>query len=210
MLPGTRTEIAEGTGEIIFNGRHIMMGYLKNEAATSDTIDADGWCHSGDIGAIDDGLLKVTGRIKELLITGGGENVAPVPIEDTIKKHLPAISNVMVIGDKRKFLSCIVTLKTTPTPDGLSFTNQLDGAATKVADATTVEEAMASAEFKKYVEAGIAAANKEAVSNAQKVQKFIFVTKDFSVAGGELTPTMKLKRKVVSEMYATEIEAMYT
>merc|ERR1719450_1127988 len=106
-----------------------MMGYMRNEDATKETIDKDGYLHSGDIGAIDSGLLKITGRIKELIITAGGENVAPVPIEDAIKKHLPAVSNVMVVGDKRKFLSCIVTLKTTPTPDGLSFTSTLDGPA---------------------------------------------------------------------------------
>ena len=89
-----------GEGEICMRGRNIMMGYLKNEKATAETIDAQGYCHSGDRGKIDaDGFLRITGRIKELIITAGGENVAPVPIEDNFKLECPACSNIMMIGE---------------------------------------------------------------------------------------------------------------
>ena len=93
-------------------GRNIMMGYLFNEEKTGEAIDADGWLHSGDIGReLSNGYLKITGRIKELIITAGGENVPPVLIEDGIMEELPCISNAMLIGDRRKFLSCLLTLK---------------------------------------------------------------------------------------------------
>jgi long-chain-fatty-acid--CoA ligase ACSBG len=101
-----------GEGEICMRGRHIMMGYLKNDKATRETLDPEGYLHSGDLGIITDkGFLKITGRIKELIITAGGENVAPVPIEDNFKDAAPYVSNVMVIGDDKRFLSALVTFK---------------------------------------------------------------------------------------------------
>ena len=94
------------------SGRNVMMGYLFCEEKTKEAIDNDGWLHSGDIGCIDDsGYLKITGRIKEILITAGGENVPPLLIEDAIKEALPCVSNVMVVGDKKKFLCCLLTMK---------------------------------------------------------------------------------------------------
>merc|ERR1712072_724337 len=114
-MPGTEMKIDnpddEGNGEICFRGRHIMMGYLNNDQATAETIDGDGWLHSGDIGVVDKhGYLKITGRLKELIITAGGENVPPVLIENEIKKEIgDIVSNVIVIGDRKKFLSCLVT-----------------------------------------------------------------------------------------------------
>merc|ERR1719482_256360 len=89
------------------------MGYMKDEAKTQETIDKDGWLHSGDVGTIDkDNMLHITGRLKELIITAGGENIAPVPIEDKLKELCPAISNIMMVGDKRKYNVCIITVKT--------------------------------------------------------------------------------------------------
>ncbi len=115
-LTGMKTCIAEpdpdGNGEVLIYGRNVMMGYLFNEEKTKEAIDADGYLHSGDIGTeAADGFIKITGRIKELIITAGGENVPPVLIEDIIKEELPCVSNAMLIGDKRKFLSCLLTLK---------------------------------------------------------------------------------------------------
>lgn len=102
----------DGNGEICYRGRNIFMGYFKDEESTRNTIDKDGWLHSGDVGKLDKtGNLVITGRIKELIITAGGENVAPVLIEDEVKKNIPIVSNCMVIGDKRKYLSILLTLK---------------------------------------------------------------------------------------------------
>ena len=99
-------------GELCMMGRHVMMGYLFNEDKTAETFDSEGWLKSGDIATLDaDGFVSITGRIKELIITAGGENIPPVLIEDTIKSELPCVSNAIVIGDRRKFLSCILTLK---------------------------------------------------------------------------------------------------
>lgn len=201
----------EGEGEVCFRGRHIMMGYMKDPEKTREAIDPIGFLHSGDVGRIDEnGLLYITGRIKELIITAGGENVAPVPVEDAIKAELPAVSNVMMIGDRRKFNSCLITLKEEMDEKSGDFTGNLSGAALQVsAESKTVQQAMNDPVWKKYIQDGIDRANKQAVSNAQKIQKFTILPRDFSVPSGELTATLKLRRSVVSEMYAREIEALY-
>lgn len=205
----------DGNGEVCFRGRHIMMGYLNNEEKTKESIDDDGWLHSGDIGKVDeDGFLSITGRIKEMLITAGGENVPPVPIEDRVKDAMSIISNVMVIGDKRKFLSMLVTLKSgvdmatgVPTdkltPDVIAALEAIDS------KAKTVAEAIADEKLKPYFEAGLKQANKGATSNAQTVKKYTILPTDFSIPGGELGPTLKLKRPVVYQKYEAEMEAMY-
>lgn len=114
--PGTQMKIdnpdKDGEGEICMRGRNTMMGYLKNEKATIETIDSQGFVRSGDKGRIEkDGHLKITGRIKELIITAGGENVAPVPIEDNFKQLFPPCSNIMVVGEAQRFLACLITFK---------------------------------------------------------------------------------------------------
>lgn len=101
-----------GEGEILMRGRNTMMGYLKNEQATIDTIDAQGYIKSGDRGKIEkDGHLKITGRIKEIIIGAGGENIAPVPIEDNFKEACPACSNIMMVGEQQRFMSALITFK---------------------------------------------------------------------------------------------------
>ena len=102
-----------GEGEICFRGRNSFMGYLKNEQANREILDEDGYIHSGDIGRVDeDNYLKITGRVKELIITAGGENVAPVPIEEMLKNVCPVVSNAVLIGDDRKYLTMLITLQT--------------------------------------------------------------------------------------------------
>ena len=102
-----------------------MMGYMKDDKKTAEAIDSDGWLHSGDVGVMDnDGLLHITGRIKELIITAGGENIAPVPIEDKLKELCPAISNAMMVGDKRKYNVVLLTLKTVLDPRNPAFERQ--------------------------------------------------------------------------------------
>ena len=219
-LPGVELKIDHdpkrdkpGEGEVCFRGRHVMMGYMHDPAKTAESIDEDGWLHSGDVGRVDPdtNLLSITGRIKELIITAGGENIAPVPIEDKIKSLLPGISNVMMVGDKKKYNTCLITLRQVPdlaTEGG--FTDELFGNSLEVSPASkTVTAAKADPTWTAYIQKGIDEYNKVAVSNAQKIQKFTILDADFSVPGGELTATQKLKRAVVDKKYAAAIAAMY-
>jgi len=192
------------------------MGYMKDPKKTAEAIDADGWLHSGDVGMLDnDQLLHITGRIKELIITAGGENIAPVPIEEKLHELLPAISNVMMVGDQRKYNVCLLTLKTVINPETGISTGELAGDATRVSDAKTDMEAIEEAKVKGskwevYLSKGLAELNsKHSVSNAQKIQKYTILPGDVSEKGGELTPTQKLKRAFAAEKHAKVIDAMY-
>ena len=219
VLEGVEMLIAnpdkDGNGEICFRGRHVMMGYLNNEEKTKESIDADGWLHSGDIGKVDtDDFLKITGRIKEILITAGGENVAPVLLEDNVKEACPEISNVMVIGDKRKFLSMLVTLKCevdieTATPKDALTPEAIAAFKGIGSDATTVTAAAKDAKVLEYLNKCRDAANENAPSRAQRIQKLTVLPVDFSIPGDELGPTLKLKRPVVYKKYAETIDALY-
>lgn len=207
----------DGNGEICMGGRHVFMGYLNEEVKTREAIDKDGWLHSGDVGRKDDnGFMFITGRIKEILITAGGENVAPVPIEDSIKEELPVISNCMLIGDKKKFLSILLTLKTAVDPDTtmpldsltpavIAWCESIGSSAKCVSDVLEKEDK----EFLAAIQAGVTRANKKAISRAQFVQKWSILPRDFSTPGGELGPTLKLKRPVVTKMYQNTIDLLY-
>lgn len=212
----------EEQGELCFRGRHIMAGYMANpdlgeehvaEIAkkNADAIDKDGWMHSGDKGCIDArGMVRVTGRYKELIITAGGENVAPVPIEDAIKATCDMVSNVMMIGDQRKFNVALVTLKCVGATGEVAGTDQLDGGAKKFdSNIKTVKEACQSKKYTQAIIDAIVAVNKTVPSNACKIQKFSIVPRDFSVENGELTPTLKLKRGVVTNMHVKVVDSMY-
>merc|ERR1712130_137314 len=190
---------------------------------TKETIDEDGFMHSGDVVKIDDclqdgvagtGFMTITGRIKELIITAGGENVAPVLIEDAMKDAMPALSNCMVIGDKRKFLSILFCLQVEISEDGVA-TNKLTGEALDTSkrigsSAVTTEEAKTCDKWKNYLDEGLLAANKMAISRAQRVAKWALLDTDFTEPGGELTPTLKLKRSVAADKYSSTIEAIYS
>jgi len=218
-LDGMKTRITdpdpEGNGEITMYGRNIMMGYLFNEEKTKEAIDEDGWLHSGDIGReLPNGYIKITGRIKELIITAGGENVPPVLIEDSIIEELPCLSNAMLIGDRRKFLSCLLTLKVEVDADTLEPTDKLASAAVDWckeigSKAKTVDEAINDPAVTKAIQASMDRVNGNATSNAQRVQKWSIVPVDFSVPGGELGPTLKLKRHYVLKKYDTQINNFY-
>ena len=193
-----------------------MMGYLDNEKATLETFDKDGYFKTGDQGRLDKGgFLKITGRIKELIITAGGENVAPVPIEDNFKAQCPPCSNIMMIGENRRFMSAIITFKvdidmTTGlpsmnlTPEAKTYFKQVVGV-----EVSTSEEAIKNQKIYEHVQKCIEETNKKSVSRAAHIKKFKLMAMDFSQPGGELTPTMKLKRKVTEKKYEKEVTEMY-
>uniref|UniRef100_A0A3Q3APP4 Long-chain-fatty-acid--CoA ligase ACSBG2 n=1 Tax=Kryptolebias marmoratus TaxID=37003 RepID=A0A3Q3APP4_KRYMA len=220
-IPGCKTKLhnpdEEGNGEICFWGRHIFMGYLNMPDKTEESLDEEGWLHSGDLGKHDEkGFLFITGRIKELIITAGGENVPPVPTEDAVKEAVPLISNAMLIGDKRKFLSMLLTIKCQVnaetgnpedelTPEAVEFCRRLGSNATHVSEIAGGKDRLVHA----AIQEGINRVNEKATSNAQRIQKWLVLDRDFSVGGGELGPTMKLKRPVVLKMYKEQIDNFY-
>jgi long-chain-fatty-acid--CoA ligase ACSBG len=190
---------------------HVKEIQQKNEAA----IDHQGWLHSGDKGCLSaEGMFRITGRYKELIIGAGGENIAPVPIEDEIKRLCPIISNFIMIGDKRKFNAALVTLQAEGATGVQPGTNVLAGAAAALdATITTIEQAAAegSPHVKAIAEA-IKATNKNpnvVPNNASTIQKFSILPHDISVDTDELTPTYKLKRNVIDEKYKPAIDAIY-
>ncbi|XP_064084621.1 long-chain-fatty-acid--CoA ligase ACSBG2-like isoform X1 [Macrobrachium nipponense] len=219
--PGFYTKLhnpdKDGNGEICMGGRHVSMGYLHMEDKTHEAIDDDGWLHTGDIGKLDsDNFLFITGRLKELIITAGGENVAPVLVEDTLKSELPCLSNCMLIGDKRKFLSILLTMKTNMNMDTGEPLDALTPAAIEWcrsvgSRANTIQDVLAGPDVNimRAIQDGIDRANKQAPSNAQRIQKWTILPKDFSIPGGELGPTMKTKRPQVVLKYSETIERFY-
>lgn len=196
-LPGTEISIAED-GEVLMRGRHVFKGYYKNEDATKETIDEDGWLHSGDVGILDNGFLKITDRKKELIITAGGENIAPQVLEGKLKA-IPVVNQVVVIGDRRKYMSALFTLD----PDKLKAEIEAAGSPAK-----NMEEAAKCETFKAHLQKQVEAIN-ATLARVQAIKKFVIIPEEFSTEGGELTPTMKLKRRIINEKYAEEIEHMY-
>ncbi|XP_022047181.1 long-chain-fatty-acid--CoA ligase ACSBG2-like [Acanthochromis polyacanthus] len=220
VMPGCKTKLenpdADGNGEICFWGRHVFMGYLNMPDKTTEALDEEGWLHSGDLGRHDENdFLYITGRIKELIITAGGENIPPVPIEDAVKAEVPFLSNTMLLGDKLKFLSMLLTLKCVVddngdptdelTAEALEFCRQNGIAATKVSEIVANKEPA----FYTAIQEGIERVNARSTSNAQKVQKWVILDRDFSITGGELGPTMKLRRPIVVKMYQDRIDEIY-
>ena len=222
-MPGTETMIAPGTEELCYRGRHIFMGYMYMPEKTAETIDADGWLHSGDVASFDEnnadgipppaGFMHITGRIKDLIITAGGENIPPTLIENEMKLAMPAISNCLVIGDRRKYLTMLISMKTEVDADGVP-TDTLAGDAlfegSRIGStATTMSEAAKDEKWIEYFNAGMKAANAKTTSNAQIVQKWTMLPVDLSEKAGDLTPTLKVKRNVVNDKYADLADKMY-
>ena len=204
----------EGNGELCYKGRNRFMGYYKNEEDTKNTIDVNGFLHSGDLGKINEyGNVTITGRIKELIVTSGGENISPVPIENLIKEELPFISNAMIIGDNKKYLVAILTLKLNIDKDGKTTEFLNDDALIILneigCDAKTYAEALKDERLSKFIDDAIGRTNKKAISRAQLIRKWSLVKGDFTVSGGELTPTLKLKRKFAALKYADDILKLY-
>ncbi|KAM5232333.1 long-chain-fatty-acid--CoA ligase ACSBG2-like [Hipposideros larvatus] len=196
----------DGIGEVCMWGRHVFMGYLEREEETKDIIDKEGWLHTGDLGCMDkQDFLYITGRIKEILITAGGENVPPIPIENMVKEKIPIISNVALVGDKAKFLSALLTLKCEIDTMSGEPLNRLSLEAIKFcrslgSHASTVTEIVELQDPRVYmaIQKGIDAVNQRATSKAQKIQKWVILEKDFSTHGEELGPMTKIKRHFIT------------
>ncbi len=223
-IKGSESMIVPSNGELCYRGRHIFMGYMYMPEKTAETIDENGFLHSGDVAEFDNdvdpeligpaGFMRITGRIKELIITAGGENVPPVLIENEMKAAMVAVSNVMVVGDKRKYLSMVVSLKVEMDPETGMPTDKLAKDSEFVGDqigssATTYSQAKVDPLWKKYVDEGMKKGNSKTTSNAQIVQKWIWLPADFSEKAGDLTPTLKLKRNVVAEKNAALFDSIY-
>ena len=199
VLPGSEIKIAED-GEVCMRGRHVFMGYYKDTLATAEALDKDGWLHSGDIGTLDaEGFLQITDRKKDLIITAGGENVAPALVEGYLK-GIPVVSQAVVIGDRQRYLSVLLTLN----KDRILQDAQSCGSA-----ACDPETASRDEKFLAFLQRQIDAVNAR-LARVQAVKKFRVLPTEFTIEGGELTPTMKIKRKVVTEKYKEEIEKLYT
>jgi len=193
-----------------------MMGYLNNEEATKKTIDADGYLHSGDQGRLEEGgFLRITGRIKELIITAGGENVAPVPIEDNFKAQCEACSNIMVVGEQKRFIAALISFKVDMDPKTMLPSHNLMAEAVKFfknevgVDVKTTDEAIINPKVIDFVHRAIEKTNAKSVSRPAHIRKFTLIPDDFSINGTELTPTMKLKRKVTEAKYKHVIDEMF-
>jgi long-chain acyl-CoA synthetase len=181
-IPGVEVKLGDD-GEILIKGPNVFLGYYKEAEATAEAL-KDGWLCSGDLGAFDAaGFLTITGRKKEIIITAGGKNIAPKNIEAALKQS-PIIGEAVVIGDRRKYLTALVTLD--------------EGAAGKL-DALTIQST---------IQARIDEVN-QSLARVEQVKKFKILPKPFGIDTGELTPTMKIKRKVVAQKYAREIDSMY-
>ena len=197
-LPGTELEVAED-GEILIRGPHVFKGYYKNEDATRESLDAEGWIHSGDVGEIDaDGFLRVTDRKKELLITSGGKNIAPQHLEGKLKQ-IAAVSQAVAIGDRRPYVVALLTL------DPLRVAAEAEKAGSP---ARTPEDAARCPVFKAYVEKQVEEINK-GLARYESIKKMALLPKELSVETGELTPTLKLKRRVILERHKDAIDALY-
>jgi long-chain acyl-CoA synthetase len=197
-LPGLEVKLAED-GEILARGGNVMKGYYKDEDATKETVDEDGWLHSGDVGEMNDfRYLKITDRKKDLIITAGGKNIAPQEIENRLKMKSPLISQVVVIGDRRPFLSALITIDEEKAPSW-GKEQGIDG---DIAAISRHERTL------KEIEGAINELN-QGLAKVEGIKKFRVLERDFLQEENEITPTMKVKRKSINEIYAEVIEDMY-
>ncbi|WP_406467170.1 AMP-dependent synthetase/ligase [Streptomyces sp. NBC_01594] len=197
-LPGTAVRIADD-GEVLLSGGQVFRGYWDTERGAPVPALDGGWFATGDLGALDeDGYLTITGRKKEIIMTTGGKNVAPAPLEDWLRAH-PLVSQCMVVGDNRPFITALVTLE----PDGLLHWRQM-----RKKQDVPIRELVADEELRGALQRAVDEANR-LVSRAESIRKFVVLQVDFTEEGGHLTPSLKLKRDAILRDFEAEIEALY-
>ncbi len=198
-VPGCAVRIADD-GEVLIKGGVVFEGYWHNDEATRAAFDADGWFRTGDLGALDsDGYLTITGRKKDLIVTAGGKNVAPAVLEDRLRAHW-LVDQCVVVGDRRPYVAALLTLDAEVLPQWRAEHGHPDQA--------PVEDLREDPELVAALQSAVDDAN-AAVSHAEGIKRFVVLSEAFTVASGLLTPTLKVKRAVVVERYAAEIDRLY-
>ncbi|MGO4393640.1 long-chain fatty acid--CoA ligase [Variovorax sp. M-6] len=191
--------IAPGSGEILVRGPNVFMGYLNQPGKTAETIDAEGWLRTGDVGVVDDdGYFRITDRMKDIIITAGGKNITPSELENELK-FSPYITDAVVIGDKRSYLTVIVMIDQENVE---KFAQDSDVPFSNYASLTRAPQVQA------LIQGELDRVNRK-FARVEQIKKFFLLDTQLSAEDEELTPTMKLKRKLVQEKYAAQIEAMY-
>jgi len=196
-LEGTTVRVADD-GELLFKGGQVFPEYWNNPEATAEAKGDDAWFHSGDLGEVDDeGFVRITGRKKEILVTAGGKNVAPAVLEDRLRAH-PLVDQCMVVGDGEPFIAALVTLDAESLPAWAEAHGKPTDLARLVDDPDLVAE----------IQAAVDDANK-AVSKAESIRKFLVLPDAWTEEGGQLTPSLKLKRNVVMKEFRDQVEGLY-
>jgi long-chain acyl-CoA synthetase len=196
-LPGTEVRVADD-GELLFRGGQIFAGYWHDEESTELALERDGWFHTGDVGEVDDeGFVRITGRKKEILVTAGGKNVAPAVLEDRLRAHL-LIDQCIVVGDGQPYIAALITLDR----DSLPTWAKAHG------KSGSIEDLVADPDLRAEIEAAVEDANR-AVSKAESIRKFTILPDEWTEEGGQLTPSLKLKRNVVMREVRDEVAALY-
>ena len=197
-LPGTSVRVADD-GELLFRGGQVLKEYWKNPTATAEAKTDEGWFHSGDLGEVDDeGFVKVTGRKKEILVTAGGKNVAPAVLEDRLRAHV-LVDQCIVVGDGQPFIGALVTID----PESLPTWAEANGKSANIEDLVDDEDLRAA------IQSAVDDAN-NAVSKAESIRKFVIIPDAWTEEGGQLTPSLKLKRNVVMREFSHEVDALYS
>ena len=197
-IPGVEVKLA-ADGEILTRGPHVMKGYFNHPVATAEAIDANGWFHTGDIGTLEDGLLRITDRKKDIIVTAGGKNIAPQPIENQVKTN-KYVAQAVMIGDRRKFPLILVVpdfdqLERWATYKNIPWKDHRD----------LIANPLVRAKMEREVIGGL-----DNFAPFEKPKKVVLLEQDFTIDSGELTPTLKVKRRTVDRKFRALIDAAYT